>query len=119
MYGEMWDTGIGNYFLITNPIAQEIRARTDKRYCIKLKTSAHQRKQLPESRYNPQNGESISQLFNRWRIITKEITKAYKELKKLNTKRINNPINKLENVLSRHFSEKVEIGNIWRNVQHP
>jgi hypothetical protein len=40
--------GIGNCFLNRTPIAQEIRLRIDKWYCTKLKSSAHQRKKLPE-----------------------------------------------------------------------
>jgi hypothetical protein len=41
-------TDIGNNFLNRTPIAQEIKARIDKWDLIRLKSSAHQRKQLWE-----------------------------------------------------------------------
>jgi hypothetical protein len=43
-------------FCIALPIAQEIKASIDIWDCIILKASTQQRKQLPESRDNLQNG---------------------------------------------------------------
>jgi hypothetical protein len=40
--------GIAKYFLIRTSITQEIRIRIDKLDYSKLKSSTHQRKQLPE-----------------------------------------------------------------------
>jgi hypothetical protein len=53
------DTGIGMDFLNRTSTAQEIRARIGKWDCNKL-VSAHRKKQLPESRDNPQNGRKSS-----------------------------------------------------------
>jgi hypothetical protein len=53
------DIGIGNYFLNRTVIVQDIRARLDKWDESNLNFSAHQKKQLPESRDNPLNGREI------------------------------------------------------------
>jgi hypothetical protein len=51
----------------------------------------------------------------------KELTsRIYKELKRQNSKRTNNPINKWANELSRQFSEEIQVSNKYRrNIQHP
>jgi hypothetical protein len=76
-----------------------------------LKVFAHQRKQLPESRVDPQNGGKI---FVRYLTDKGLISRIYKEIKKLNSKRTNNPSNKWKNELNREFSE--EKGQILINT---
>jgi hypothetical protein len=80
----------GNAFLNSNSIAQEIRARVDKWNYIKLKSSTHRQKQLPESRDNPKNGREI---LASYLLDEGLISKIHKELKKLKTKRIIQLIN--------------------------
>jgi hypothetical protein len=48
------------------PIAQKIKARIDKWDCIKIKSSGPQKKQLPESRDNPQNGRKSPSIQQIW-----------------------------------------------------
>jgi hypothetical protein len=54
-----------------------------------LKASAPQRKPLPESRDNPQNGRKV---FASYSSNKRLIFRIYKKVKKINTKRTNNPI---------------------------
>jgi hypothetical protein len=49
------DIGISNYFPNRTPIAQELRARIDKQYCIKFKTFCTSKKND-----NPQHGRKYS-----------------------------------------------------------
>jgi hypothetical protein len=58
------------------------------------KVSAHQWKQFPESRDSLQEKTFGSYYSDRL------LSRTYKELKKLNTKRSNNPVNKWENKLN-------------------
>jgi hypothetical protein len=48
--------GTGNDFLNRTQKVQHLREIMNKWDCIKLKASAQQRKQSPDSRDNPQNG---------------------------------------------------------------
>jgi hypothetical protein len=65
--------------------------------------TAHQKKQLPESRNNPQDGRKV---FSNYSTHKGLISKIYKELKKLNGKRTNNLINTQENDLKRQSTEE-------------
>jgi phage replication-related protein YjqB (UPF0714/DUF867 family) len=44
------------------------------------------------------------------------ISRIYKELKKLNTKKTNNPTNKWANEMSRQFSKEVHVVNKYMNT---
>jgi hypothetical protein len=82
------DIGIGNYFLNRTPINQEIRARIDKWNCIKLKNFCISKEKVTRIKRQPTEWETVP-LMDRGLVY-----RMYKELKKLNSKRTSNPINK-------------------------
>jgi hypothetical protein len=76
------NTGLGNYFLNSTPIGQEIRTRTDKWDGIKLTFCPSKGSyQNPETTHS--TGESFYQLFNRQGINTQN----NEELKNQNSRR--------------------------------
>jgi hypothetical protein len=83
------DTDIVNYFLIRTPILHQIIARIYKWGCIKLK-SFYTRKEST-SRFKRQP-TYLKKIFTGYSTSKGLIFRIYKELKKLNSKRTNNPI---------------------------
>jgi hypothetical protein len=83
-------------------------ARIDRWGYIKLKTlhSKENNYQIEEAAYR--KGEKSLPAIH----LTRVISRTYKEVKKLNSKRTNNPVNKWINVLNRPFSkEEVQMAN--------
>jgi hypothetical protein len=80
------------------PIAQEVRARVDKLDCIKLKNFCTSKETSTRIKRQPTNCEKIFASYSSDKGL---ISKIYKELKKLNTKRTNIPINKWVSELNR------------------
>jgi hypothetical protein len=76
---------LDHHFLNSTSVAQGIKTRAEKWNCIKLKSSAHQKKQLQESGNNPKT-----------EIIHSTI---YKYIKKVKTSRTNSKINEWSNEL--------------------
>jgi hypothetical protein len=99
------------------PVAQEIRAIIDKQDNIKLKSFLKWKKQWSELWDSIQNGRKIfaSYSSDKWLI-----SRIYKKLRKLNTKIINNKINKWKNELNSFQKKKYKWPIItWKNIQHP
>jgi hypothetical protein len=84
-------------------IAQEIRARIDKWDCIKLKSFCTSKDTVTRIKREPTEWEKI---FTSYSTDKGLISKIYKELKTLNSKRTNNPINKWANEMNRVFFKK-------------
>jgi hypothetical protein len=70
--------GIDNYFLNRTPAAQELRTRINNWDHVKTKISVQQRKQLLDSRENPQTERKFL-LGIQW---IKEVSRICKEFKK-------------------------------------
>jgi hypothetical protein len=99
--------GLDNNFPNRTPIAQQIRERVDKWNRIKLKSCTQQRKHLLEKRHRLQNGRKFCCLHSEQRLITR----IHRELNKLNSQSINNPMSKFINELNIWLSKGVQIAN--------
>ena len=81
----------------------EIKTKINKQDLIKLKSFAQQRETISKVKRQPSEWKKI---------IPKEttdkglISKIYKQLIELNTRKTNNPIQKWEKDLNRHFTEE-------------
>jgi hypothetical protein len=77
-------TVIGNNFMNGTPITQQLKESIDKWDCMKLKS------------FCPAKGQSTEweKIFASYTYDKGLITRIYRELKKLNSQRITNPLNK-------------------------
>ena len=89
-------------FLIKTPKAQEVKLRINKWDRFKLK-SFFSAKETNNVKGEPTEWEIIFTTCTSDRAL---ISRIYKQLKQLNTKKTNNPINKWAKELSRHFTEE-------------
>ncbi|KAG3292409.1 hypothetical protein H1C71_013726 [Ictidomys tridecemlineatus] len=83
-------------------MVQELKSRIDKWDGLKLTSFLSAKETIFEVNTEPTSWEQIFTSHTSDRVL---ISRVYKELKKLNTKKTNNPINKWARVLKRHFSE--------------
>jgi hypothetical protein len=74
----------------------------NKWVCIKLRASAQQRKQSPDSRDSPQNGRKSASYSSDKGLISR----IYRKLKKLSPQRVNTPMKKWAHELNREFSKE-------------
>ncbi|KAG3276346.1 hypothetical protein H1C71_036936, partial [Ictidomys tridecemlineatus] len=95
--------GSGSKFLNRTPIAQELITRINKWDLLKLKSFFSARETIREVNREPTSWEQIFTPHSSDRAL---ISRIYKELKKLNNKITNNPINKWAKDLKRHFTEE-------------
>jgi hypothetical protein len=97
-------------------LAQEIIGRVKKWNGIKFKSFHIAAKMINSLKRQPREGEKI---FTIYVSDSGFMSRIYKELKTLNTKRANNPIQKWVNELNRHFSNEVQMANKrMKHVQH-
>ena len=81
----------------------EIKAKINKRDLIKLKSFCTTKETISKMKRQPSEWEKI--IANE--ATDKElISKIYKQLMQLNTRKINNPIKKCAKELNRHFSKE-------------
>jgi hypothetical protein len=102
---------IGNDFLNRTQLAQQLRQRTDKWDYMKLKIFFTTKEMVIKLKMLSTEWE---QIFASYTFDKELITRIHRELKKLNSPKINGPIKKWANELNRTFSKK-EI-QITKNV---
>jgi hypothetical protein len=95
--------GTGKDFFNTTPAAQQLRERMDKWDFIKLKSFCTTKEMVSKLKRTPTEWEKI---FASYTSDKKMITRIYRELKKLNSSKINEPIKKWTTELSRTFSKE-------------
>jgi hypothetical protein len=94
---------ISKDFFNRTPAAQKLRERMDKRDYMKLKSFCTTKEMVSELRRTPTEWEKI---FASYTLSKGLITRLYRELKKLNSPKINEPIKKWATELNRTFSKE-------------
>jgi hypothetical protein len=95
--------GTGNDFLNRTQIAQQLRKRINKWDCVKLKIFCTKKEMVINLKRLPNRmGENLASYISDKRLITR----IYRELKKLNSQIINDPMMKWANELNRAISKK-------------
>jgi hypothetical protein len=105
--------GIGKDFLNRTPAAQQLRERMDKWDYIKLKTFCTTKEMVSKLKRPLTEWEKILANYTSDEGL---ITRIYRELKKLNSPKINEPIKKRASELNRTFS-KEEIHMAKKNMK--
>jgi hypothetical protein len=109
--------GIGNDFLNRTQMAQQLRKKIDKWDYMNLKSFYTTKEMVTKLKRMPREWEKIfaSNISDKGLI-----TRIYRELKKLNSQKHNDPMKKWAHELNRAFSkEEVQMQKITRrNAQH-
>jgi hypothetical protein len=95
--------GIGKDFLNGTPAAQQLRESIDKWDFIKLKSLCSTKEMVSKLKRPPTEREEIFASYTSDKGL---VTRIYRELKKLNSPKINEPIKKWASELSRTFSKE-------------
>jgi hypothetical protein len=95
--------GIGSNFLNRTQKAQHLRERMNKWDCIKLRSFCTAKETVIKLKGQPTEWEKI---FTSHLLYNELISRIYRELKKLNPKRINIPMKKWAHELNREFSKE-------------
>jgi hypothetical protein len=97
------EIGIGKNFLNGTPEAQQLRESMDKWDFIKLKSFCTTKEMVSKLKTPPTKWEKIFASYTSDKGLT---TRIYRELKKLNSPKINEPIKKWATELTRTFSKE-------------
>jgi hypothetical protein len=95
--------GMGKDFLNRAPAVQQIRERMGKWDSIKLKSFCTTKEMVSKLKRSPTEGEKI---FNSYTSDKGLINRIYRELKKLNSPKVNESIKKWASELNRTFSKE-------------
>jgi hypothetical protein len=95
--------GIGKNFLNTTPAAQQLRESIDKWDFIKLQSFCTTKEMVCKWKRPPTEWEKIFVSYTSDKGL---ITRIYRELKKLNSPKINEPVKKWASELNRTFSKE-------------
>jgi hypothetical protein len=95
------DIGTGEKFLNRTAMAYAVRSRVDKWDLIKLQSFCKAKDTINKTKRQPTDWESIFTYAKSDRIL---ISTIYKELKKLDSRKSNNPIKKWGSELNENFS---------------
>ena len=105
------DIPCSNIFTDRSPRARDIKERINKWDFIKIKSFCTTKENISKMKREPTVWENI---FANGILDKGLISKIYKELKQLHTRKINNPIKKWAKDLNRHFSKE----DIRRVLKH-
>jgi hypothetical protein len=94
--------GIGNDFLNRTQMAQQLRERIDKWDYMKLRNFCTTKEMATRLKRLPTELEKI---FASYKSVKRLITRIYRELKKLNSQKINDPMKKSARELNSAFSK--------------
>jgi hypothetical protein len=110
--------GIGKELLNRTPAAQQLRERMNKWDYMKLQSFCTTKEMASKLRRPPTEWEKIFANYTSGKGL---ITRIYRELKKLNSTKINEPIKKWATELNRTFSkEAIQMAKIhMKNAHHP
>jgi hypothetical protein len=103
------DTGTGKKFLNRTPIACAVRSRIDKWDLIKLQSFCKGKDTVNKTKRPPKDWEKI---FTNPKSDRGLISHIYKELKKLDSRKPNNPIKRWGTELNKEFLTE-EYGMAW------
>jgi hypothetical protein len=109
--------GIGKDLLNRTPAAQQLRESVDKRDFIKLKSFCTTKEMVSKLKRPPTEWEKIFASYNSGKGL---ITRIYRELKKLNSPKINEPKKKWAIELT-ELSQKKKLKwqkSTWKNAHH-
>jgi hypothetical protein len=95
--------GIGKDFLSRAQVAQQLRERMDKWDCMKLKSFCTTKGMVSKLKRPPTEWEKV---FSSYTSDKGLISRIYRELKKLNSPQINDPIKKWATDLNRTFAKE-------------
>ena len=101
------DMGTGDHFIGRTPVAQTIRESMNKWDLLKLRSFCKAKDTVTKTKRLPSNWEKI---FNNPSSDKGLISKIYKELKKLDTKTLINPIKKWGTELNRILNRRTSNG---------
>jgi hypothetical protein len=110
--------GVGKDFLSRTPAAQQLREKMDKWDYMKLKSFCTTKEMVSKLKTSPRVGE----IFSGYTSDKELITRIYRELKKLTSPKINDPIKEWATELNRTFSRKKSKWpkkNSLKNAHHP
>ena len=97
-----------------SPREMEIKAKVKKGDLIKLKSFCTAKETISKVKITLRMGENNSKLTDKGLI-----SKIFKQLIQVNTRKTNNPIKKWKKDLNRHFpKEDIQMANIWKHAQH-
>ena len=99
----LFDLGYSNFLLNTSPEARETKAKMNYWDLIKIKTFSTAKETISKTKRQPTEWEKI---FANDISDKGLVSKIYKELIKLNTKKTNNPVKKWAKDMNRHFSKE-------------
>ena len=97
------DIGIGKDFITKTPNALATKAKIDKQDLIKLQSFCTAKETIIRVNWQPTEWENIFTIYPSEKRL---ISRIYKELKQINKKQTNKPIQKWEKDMNRHFTKE-------------
>ena len=108
----LFDFGRNNFLLNTSPEARETKAKMNYWDLIKIKSFCTAKETISKTKRQLTEWEKMTYLLANDISDKGLVSKIYKELIKLNTQKMNNPVKKWAKDMNRHFSkEDIQMAN--------